>query len=59
MSSWDPKAAHVLPKCMQYALEKIMDCHQIIDNKLAPEEKYRMTYLRNFVSELIFLKNTF
>ncbi|XP_044335862.1 alpha-terpineol synthase, chloroplastic [Triticum aestivum] len=53
MSSWDPKVAHVLPKCMQYALEKIMDCHQIIDNKLAPEDKYRMTYLRNFVMDLV------
>uniref|UniRef100_A0A8R7TPT4 Uncharacterized protein n=1 Tax=Triticum urartu TaxID=4572 RepID=A0A8R7TPT4_TRIUA len=53
VESWDPKVAHVLPKCMQYALEKIMDCHQIIDNKLASEEKYRMTYLRNFIVDLV------
>lgn len=66
MSSWDPKAGHVLPECMQYAFGKIMESYEIIDNELAPEEKYRMTYLRNFVSDLlpcvchvlIFLKNT-
>lgn len=50
MSSWDAKAAHDLPECMKFALEKILDSFQTIANMLHQEEKYRMSYLRYFVS---------
>jgi flagellar biosynthesis chaperone FliJ len=52
MCSWDPKAAHDLPECMQYAIGKIMETYQTIDNELPQKDKYRMTYLKNFVSDL-------
>ncbi|XP_037417171.1 alpha-terpineol synthase, chloroplastic-like [Triticum dicoccoides] len=53
VESWDPKAGHVLPECMGYAFGKIMESYEIIDNELAPEEKYRMTYLKNFIVDLV------
>jgi hypothetical protein len=52
MSSWDSKGAHELPECMKFALEKILDSYETIENMLHQEEKYRMTYLRYFVSYL-------
>uniref|UniRef100_A0ACD5YYU5 Uncharacterized protein n=1 Tax=Avena sativa TaxID=4498 RepID=A0ACD5YYU5_AVESA len=55
IESWDPNAPHDLPECMQYAARKLMESYQIIDNELPPKEKYRMTYLRNFVSDIYHL----
>jgi len=52
MSSWDPKGAQELPGCMKFALGKILDSYETITNMLHQEEKYRMTYLRYFVSYL-------
>ncbi|KAE8780056.1 beta-sesquiphellandrene synthase-like [Hordeum vulgare] len=53
MSGWDTNVARVLPECMQYAFGKIMESYEIIENELAPEEKYRMTYLKNFIVDLV------
>uniref|UniRef100_A0A8I7B4G8 Uncharacterized protein n=1 Tax=Hordeum vulgare subsp. vulgare TaxID=112509 RepID=A0A8I7B4G8_HORVV len=53
MSGWDTNVARVLPECMQYAFGKIMESYEIIENELAPEEKYRMTYLKNFREQMI------
>jgi hypothetical protein len=47
---WDAKAIHDLPECMTFALGKILDSFQTIANMLNQEEKYRMSYLRYFVS---------
>jgi len=55
MSSWDSKGAHDLPECMKFALEKIFDSYETIENMLHQEEKYRMAYLRYFVSYLTYL----
>jgi hypothetical protein len=55
LCSWDPKAAHDLPECMLYAGGKIMETYQTIEDELPQKEKYRMTYLRNFVSNLYHL----
>ncbi|XP_062201543.1 alpha-terpineol synthase, chloroplastic-like isoform X3 [Phragmites australis] len=51
-SRWDKKAAHDLPECMKFALGKILDSYQTIEQELAHEEKYRMPYLKAFVSYL-------
>ena len=50
MRRWDTKFADGLPECMKHALGKILDSFETIDHELAPEEKYRMRYLKNFVS---------
>jgi hypothetical protein len=55
MCRWDTKLADNLPECMKHALGKILDSYEIMDNELAPEEKYRMSYLKNFVSYISFL----
>ena len=49
LSSWDAKAAHDLPECIKFALGKILDSFQTIENMLHQEEKYRMSYLKYFV----------
>lgn len=53
IESWDPKAAHDLPECMQYAIGKIMETYQTIDNELPQKDKYRITYLKNFTVDLV------
>jgi len=50
MRRWDTKFADGLPKCMKHALGKILDSYGTIDHQLASEEKYRMPYLKDFVS---------
>ncbi|KAG2624063.1 hypothetical protein PVAP13_3KG098200 [Panicum virgatum] len=50
IESWDAKAAHDLPECIKFALGKILDSFQTIENMLHQEEKYRMSYLKYFVS---------
>ncbi|CAD6342706.1 unnamed protein product [Miscanthus lutarioriparius] len=53
IQSWDSKGAHDLPECMKFALEKILDSYETIENLLQPEEKYRMPYLRYFTDDLV------
>ncbi|CAL4896107.1 unnamed protein product [Urochloa decumbens] len=53
IESWDAKAAHGLPECMKFALEKILDSYQTIENMLHQEEKYRMSYLKYFTEDLV------
>ncbi|KAG0516509.1 hypothetical protein BDA96_09G009200 [Sorghum bicolor] len=53
IQSWDSKGAHDLPECMKFALEKIFDSYETIENMLHQEEKYRMAYLRYFVKDLV------
>ncbi|CAL4910726.1 unnamed protein product [Urochloa decumbens] len=53
IESWDAKAAHDLPECMKFALEKILDSYQTIENMLHQEEKYRMSYLKYFTEDLV------
>nr|CAB3445932.1 unnamed protein product [Digitaria exilis] len=49
MESWDLAGAYGLPENMKFILEKVLETCQSIDNELAPEEKFRMAYLKNFV----------
>lgn len=51
-SSWDPAVAGGLPENMKFIFGKILDTYQSIEEELAPEEKYRMPYIKNFVSKL-------
>jgi hypothetical protein len=37
---------------MKFFFWKILDTFQSIEDELAPEEKYRMPYLKFFVSEI-------
>ncbi|KAF8725627.1 hypothetical protein HU200_020168 [Digitaria exilis] len=53
IESWDGKAAYELPECMKFALGKILDSFQTIANMLNQEEKYRMSYLRYFIEDLV------
>lgn len=39
-----------LPENLKFIYGKIMDTYQSIDDELSPEEKYRMPYLKTFVS---------
>lgn len=52
MFSWDSKGAQNLPGCMKLALEKILDSYETITDMLHQEEKYRIPYLKFFVSYL-------
>ncbi|XP_062201539.1 alpha-terpineol synthase, chloroplastic-like isoform X3 [Phragmites australis] len=52
-SRWDKKAAHDLPECMKFALGKILDSYQTIEQELAHEEKYRMSYLKAFTVDMV------
>ncbi|WVZ95807.1 LOW QUALITY PROTEIN: hypothetical protein U9M48_041523 [Paspalum notatum var. saurae] len=53
IESWDTKGAHDLPECMRFALGKILDSYETIANMLHQEEKYRMSYLRYFIEDLV------
>ncbi|KAK3154073.1 hypothetical protein QOZ80_2BG0185580 [Eleusine coracana subsp. coracana] len=53
IESWDLKSANDLPECMNFALRKIFDSYQTIENELAHTETYRMLYLKNFTSDLV------
>ncbi|TKW24719.1 hypothetical protein SEVIR_3G068100v4 [Setaria viridis] len=53
IESWDAKAAHDLPECLKFALGKMLDSFQTIANMLHQEEKYRMSYLRYFIEDLV------
>ncbi|KAF8731742.1 hypothetical protein HU200_015674 [Digitaria exilis] len=53
IESWDAKVAYDLPECMKFALGKILDSFQTIANMLNQEEKYRMSYLRYFIEDLV------
>ncbi|GJN21018.1 hypothetical protein PR202_gb08463 [Eleusine coracana subsp. coracana] len=53
MERWDLKEANNLPECMKFALRKIFDSYQTIENELANVERYRMLYLKNFTLDLI------
>nr|QLR06791.1 terpene synthase clade-III-ancestor [synthetic construct] len=53
IESWDTKVAGDLPECMKYVFGKILDTYETIENELAPEEKYRMPYLKNFIIDLV------
>ncbi|CAD6334944.1 unnamed protein product [Miscanthus lutarioriparius] len=53
ITSWDSKGAHDLPECMKFAMEKILDSYETIENMLHQEEKYRMPYLRYFTKGLV------
>ncbi|CAN6358245.1 unnamed protein product [Urochloa humidicola] len=53
IESWDAKAAHDLPECIQFALGKVLDSYQTIENMLHQEEKYRMSYLKYFTEDLV------
>ena len=41
-----------LPENMKFIFGKILDTCQSIEDELAPEEKYRMHYLKIFVGEI-------
>lgn len=49
MCSWE-LVADELPDCMKHVLEKVFQSYQIIEQELSEDEKYRMPYLRSFVS---------
>nr|CAB3459919.1 unnamed protein product [Digitaria exilis] len=53
IESWDAKAAHDPPECMKFALGKILHSFQAIENMLHQEEKYRMSYVRYFIEDLV------
>ncbi|KAL6870806.1 hypothetical protein ACP4OV_014654 [Aristida adscensionis] len=53
LSSWDPKEAYGLPENMKFILAKILDTCLSIEDELTPEEKYRMSYLKNFIVDLV------
>ncbi|XP_062200557.1 alpha-terpineol synthase, chloroplastic-like [Phragmites australis] len=53
LERWDKKAAHDLPECMKFALGKILDSYQTIEQELAHEEKYRMPYLKAFTVDMV------
>nr|CAB3459921.1 unnamed protein product [Digitaria exilis] len=53
LTRWDLKAAHDLPECIRFALRKVLDSYEIIENMLQKEEKYRMLYLRYFIEDLV------
>ncbi|XP_062223327.1 alpha-terpineol synthase, chloroplastic-like isoform X2 [Phragmites australis] len=53
VESWDPKVAHDLPENMKFIFRKVLDTFLSIENELAPEEKYRMSYLKNFIVDLV------
>ncbi|XP_062201538.1 alpha-terpineol synthase, chloroplastic-like isoform X2 [Phragmites australis] len=53
LERWDKKAAHDLPECMKFALGKILDSYQTIEQELAHEEKYRMSYLKAFTVDMV------
>uniref|UniRef100_J3LDB7 Terpene synthase N-terminal domain-containing protein n=1 Tax=Oryza brachyantha TaxID=4533 RepID=J3LDB7_ORYBR len=48
IESWDPKMGIYLPDLLKFAFEKILDTYQNIEDELLLEEKYRMSYLKNF-----------
>ncbi|XP_066368459.1 alpha-terpineol synthase, chloroplastic-like [Miscanthus floridulus] len=53
MESWDSKGARDLPECMKFALEKIFNSYETIENMLRQEEKYRMPYLRYSAKDIV------
>ncbi|CAL4910724.1 unnamed protein product [Urochloa decumbens] len=53
IESWDSKATQDLPECMRFALGKILDSYETIENMLHQEEKYRVPYLRYFTEDLV------
>ncbi len=53
MFRWDRKAAHDIPEYMKFVYEKVLDAYEYIEDLLADEEKFRMSYLRNFVCILM------
>uniref|UniRef100_A0A0E0JZI8 Uncharacterized protein n=1 Tax=Oryza punctata TaxID=4537 RepID=A0A0E0JZI8_ORYPU len=53
IESWDPKMGCYLPELLRFAFEKILDTYQNIDDELLLEEKYRMSYLKNFTIDLV------
>lgn len=53
IESWDAKAAHDLPECIKFALGKVLDSFQNIENMLHQDEKYRMSYLKYFTEDLV------
>ncbi|CAD6334943.1 unnamed protein product [Miscanthus lutarioriparius] len=53
MESWDSKGARDLPECMKFALEKIFNSYETIENMLRQEGKYRMPYLRYFAKDIV------
>uniref|UniRef100_A0A0E0NEF9 Uncharacterized protein n=1 Tax=Oryza rufipogon TaxID=4529 RepID=A0A0E0NEF9_ORYRU len=53
MERWDRKAAHDIPEYMKFVYEKVLDAYEYIEDLLADEEKFRMSYLRNFTIDLV------
>jgi len=51
-SSWDTAVTGGLPENMKFIFGKILDTCQSIEDELAPEEKYRMHYLKIFVGKI-------
>ncbi|WVZ90830.1 hypothetical protein U9M48_037090 [Paspalum notatum var. saurae] len=50
---WNPAVATGLPQNMRFLFGKLLDTCQSIEDDLAPEEKYRMPYLKNFIVDLV------
>nr|CAB3495747.1 unnamed protein product [Digitaria exilis] len=48
VESWDLSVADSLPEKMKFIFGKILDTCQSIEDELSPNEKYRMSYLKNF-----------
>ncbi|WVZ90844.1 hypothetical protein U9M48_037104 [Paspalum notatum var. saurae] len=53
VESWNPAVATGLPQNMRFLFGKLLDTCQSIEDDLAPEEKYRMPYLKNFIADLV------
>ncbi|WVZ90845.1 hypothetical protein U9M48_037104 [Paspalum notatum var. saurae] len=53
ITSWNPAVATGLPQNMRFLFGKLLDTCQSIEDDLAPEEKYRMPYLKNFIADLV------
>nr|ABR09288.1 monoterpene synthase [Zea mays]ABR09289.1 monoterpene synthase [Zea mays] len=54
IESWDPAATGGrLPGNMKFIFAKILDTCQSFEDELAPDEKYRMHYLKTFIIDLV------
>ncbi|CAD6342586.1 unnamed protein product [Miscanthus lutarioriparius] len=53
IESWDTAVTGGLPENMKFIFGKILDTCQSIEDELAPEEKYRMPYLKIFIVDLV------
>uniref|UniRef100_J3LCK2 Terpene synthase n=2 Tax=Oryza brachyantha TaxID=4533 RepID=J3LCK2_ORYBR len=58
MERWDQEAAHDIPEYMKFVYRKVLDAYKYMEDLLAEEEKFRISYLRNLTIELVRAFNT-